>query len=102
MLCLAPLAPSLRELSARDGAVGDQALGALTGLRRLSLDRCEGVSVDAVRGLPMLRHLDVALAATKACPDAFTSWRQMMGHNGEAALRAGMRQLEHVRVTSLE
>ena len=97
--CLAPLAGSLLELDARNSALDEEGVGALTGLRRLTLDRCRGVSMDAVRQMPMLRHLDVTVLRKDRSATA-ESWRRVRGREGAAALRAEMPQLEHVRVAS--
>ena len=107
--CLAPLAGSLRLLDVDGSAsVDDQGVGALTGLRLLELSGCEGVSVDAVRRLPMLRHLDVIMFPGDVLEDGASDfedmkrmvdgWRRVKGREGEAALRAEMPQLENVHI----
>ena len=74
-------------------------MGALTGLRRLSLSGCCGVSVDAVRRLPMVRHVQVILDGSDRSAAA-EGWRRVMAPEGEAALRADMPQLEDVHVSA--
>ena len=94
---LARVAGSLRALEAIEANVDDEAVGALTGLRRLRMERCGGVSVDAVRRLPMVRHLDVAVYKGDSVA-VVAGWLRVASREGEEALRADMPLLEDVRV----
>ena len=97
---LAPLAGSLRELHV-SGRFFDGQLAVLTGLRRLKLSHCQEVSVDAVRRMAMLRHLDVQVLpeSSSEASDTAQEWRRM-GREGVAALRAELPRLEDVRVST--
>ena len=96
---LAPLAGSLRELHV-SGRFFDGQLAVLTGLRRLKLNHCEEVSVDAVRRMAMLRHLDVQVLpeSSEYASDTAREWRRI-AREGVAALRAELPQLEDMHVS---
>ena len=101
--CLAPLAGSLRELRAIESAVDAAGVGALTGLRSLTLHHCRHVDVYAVARMRMLRCLDVLMDVVEeedefAVAEVAAGWMEAKWRGVAEVVGAPMAHLESVRL----
>ena len=103
---LAPLADSLRELCAVHSAVDDDGVGALTGMRSLTLRNCKGVGVHAVARMRMLRSVTVSMEEEEedefALSDVAAGWTEAESRGVGEVVGAPMAHLESVRVMMWE